>query len=100
MAVQSGTEFHIDSIRCMRKQVRTQSTEHDLENGNSQESDGEHVERRQALVRKNLVDHDLEKQRSDQREQLQNKRRDQHLAEQTSVLVERGDEPRQIEPAA
>jgi hypothetical protein len=46
-----------------------------------------------------LVDDDLEEQRRDQREDLQEERGNQHLAEQASVFVNGTEEPGDVEPA-
>ena len=48
-------------------------------------------------MHQHLVDHDLEEQRRDQREQLQEERGDQHLAEQAAVFVDGAQEPGDVE---
>ena len=50
------------------------------------QADDQHVERAQAAVDQHLVDDDLEEQRRDEREQLQEERGDQHLAEQAGGI--------------
>ena len=52
-----------------------------LEHGDRDQPDDQHVERAQAAVDQHLVDDDLEEQRRDQREQLQEERGDQHFAQ-------------------
>ena len=49
-------------------------------------------------MHQNLVDHHLKEQRRDQREYLQEERRDQHLDQQTAVFVHRLQEPGHVEP--
>ena len=51
-----------------------------------------------AAVHQHLVDHDLEEQRRDQRQDLEKQRGDQHLAEQAAVLDRGLDEPGDVEP--
>jgi hypothetical protein len=46
-----------------------------------------------------LVDHDLEEQRRNQSEQLQEKRGEEHLAEQAAILVDRAHKPGDIKAA-
>ena len=46
-----------------------------------------------------LVDDDLEEQRRDEREELQEERGDQHLAELLAVFVDRAQKPGDVEPA-
>ncbi len=50
-------------------------------------------------MHQHLVDHDLEEQRRDQREELQEERGDQHFAQQTAVFVDRAQKPGDVEPA-
>ena len=50
-------------------------------------------------MHQHLVDDDLEEQRRDQGEQLQEERGDQHLAQQAAVFVDRAQEPGDVEAA-
>jgi hypothetical protein len=50
-------------------------------------------------VNQDLVDDDLEEQRRDQREQLEEERRHQHLAEHVAVLVQGAEKPGDVEAA-
>ena len=50
-------------------------------------------------MHEHLVDDDLEEQRRDERKELKEERGDQHLAEQMAVLVDRPQEPRNVEAA-
>ena len=50
-------------------------------------------------MHQHLVDHHLEEQRRDEREELQEERGDQHLAEQPAILVDRAQEPGDVESA-
>ena len=63
------------------------------------QADDQHVERAHAAMHQHLVDDDLEEQRRDEREELQEERGDQHLAEQAAVFVDRAEEPGDVEPA-
>jgi len=51
------------------------------------------------LVHQHLVDHHLEEQRHEQREQLQEERGDQDFRERLAILDDRRDEPGEIELA-
>jgi hypothetical protein len=50
-------------------------------------------------VHQHLVDDHLEKQWRNQREELQEERSDQHLAQQPAVFVDRAEEPGDVEAA-
>ena len=73
--------------------------QHGLEHRDRHQADDQHVERAQAAMHQHLVDDDLEEQRRDQREQLQEERGDQHLAEQMAIFVDRAEEPGDVEAA-
>ena len=64
-----------------------------------EQPDDQHVERAQGPVYQHLVDDHLEEQRRDQGEQLQEERRDQHLAQQMSIFVDRSQKPGDVEAA-
>ena len=81
----------------MAEDVGTQRGEHALEDDDDEQADDEHVERGQPLVHEDLVHHDLEEQRADQREELQEQRDDQHFTEKLAVLDQAGDEPAEVE---
>ena len=55
--------------------------QHDLEERKQREADGQHLERRKAAMHEHLVDHDLEEQRRQQPEDLQEERGDQDLGQ-------------------
>ena len=74
--------------------IGAQDAENALEHRNRHQADDQDIERGEAAMHQHLVDHDLEEQRRDQREQLQEERGDQHLAQQMAVFVDRADETR------
>src|SRR3954454_24207426 len=97
MVEQAGPELDVDAVGRVRKQVIAQDPEHGVEQGDDDEADDEDVERGQRAVHQNLVDHDLEEQRRDQRKKLEEERSRQHLAQQPPVFADRADEPGDIE---
>ena len=62
-------------------------------------ADDQHVERAHAAMHEHLVDDHLEEQRRDEGEELQEERGDQHFAEKAAILVDRAEEPADIETA-
>ena len=70
-----------------------------LEHRHNQETDDQHVEGAQGPVDQHLVDDDLEEHRRHQREQLEEERGDQHLAQQMAVFVDCSQKPGDVEPA-
>lgn len=97
VAEQLRAEPHVDAVRRMGEEVGAEAAEDRLEDHERDHADREHVERREPPVHQHLVDHDLREQRSQQTEQLKNKRSDQHLAEQLSIFDDGGDEPGEVE---
>ena len=81
VAEEAGTQFDIDSVGGVGKKVGPQNAEDSFENRNGDESDNEYSERTQGATGQHLVDDDLEEQRRDEREQLQEKRSDEDLAQ-------------------
>ena len=71
-----------------------------LEDRDGDQPDHEHVERAQAAMDQHLVDHDLEEQRRDQAEQLEEERCDQHLDQLMAIFVDRAEEPADVEAPA
>src|SRR6266853_6729926 len=100
MAEQPGPQLDVNPIGRMGEQVGPQDAENGLEDGDRDQADYQDIERAQASMHQHLVDDDLEEQRRDQRKQLQEERRQQHLAEQMPVFVDRAEEPADVEAAA
>ena len=100
MVEQARAEFDVDAIGGVREQIGPQDAQNGLENRDRQQTDDQHVEGAQRPVYQHLVDDDLEEQRRDQGEQLQEERRDQHLAQKMPIFVDRSQKPGDVEPAA
>jgi hypothetical protein len=81
----------------VREYVGAQRAEQRLEDRYRDKPDHQDVERGEPAMHQHLVDHHLEEQRRDQREYLQEKRRDQHLGEQMTILVHRLQKPGDVE---
>src|SRR5262249_45057095 len=97
---QAGTEFDVDAVGGVREQIGPQDAQNGLENRDRQQTDDQDVEGAQAAVHQHLVDDHLEEQRRDEREQLQEERRDQHLAQEIAIFVDRAQKPGDVESAS
>ncbi len=85
VAEQACAEFDVDAVRRVAEDVAAQAVEQRLEaRPHDQEADDEHVQRGHAAVHEHLVHDDLEEQRADQREQLQDEGDEQHFAQQAA----------------
>ena len=99
MAEQPCAELDVDAVGGVGEQVGAQDPEDDLEERHCREPDHQHVQRAQAAVHQDLVDHHLEEQRRHQREYLQKERGNQDFGEEPAVFVDRADEPGDVELA-
>ena len=97
MAEQPRAQLDVDAVGRVREKIGAQDAEDGLEYPDRDEPDHEHVERAHAAMHEHLVDHHLEEQRRDQREELQEEGGDQHLAEEPTVFVNGTEEPGDIE---
>src|SRR4051812_39248072 len=100
MMEQAGAELDVDPVGGVSEQVGPQDAENGLEQSDRQKADHQHVKRAQRAMDQNLVDHDLEEKRRGEREQLQEKGCDEHLAEKVPIFVYRAQEPSEIETSA
>ena len=69
----------------------------ELEDRNRNEPDDQDVERREPAMHQHLVDHDLEEDRCDQGEELQEEGGDQDLGQNPAIFVDRLNEPGDVE---
>ena len=99
MAEQPRSQFDIDPIGRVGKQIGAQDPQDRLEQGDRDQADHQHIECAHAAMHEHLVDHDLEEQRRHQRKELEKERGDQHFAQQAAVLMDRAQEPGDVEPA-
>src|ERR1700737_4201463 len=97
MPEQPGTELDVDAIGRVRKEIRAQNAQDRLEYTDRDEAEDEHVEGAHAAMHEHLVNHHLEEQRGDQREELQEEGGDEHFGEKSPVFVNCTEEPRDIE---
>ena len=98
MPEQARAQLDVDAVGGVREDIGAQAAEHGLEDRDGDQADHQDVERGQTAVHQDLVDHDLEEQRRDQREDLEKERGDQHLAEQAAVFDHGPEEPGDVEP--
>ena len=98
MAIKPRAQLDVDAIGRMGKKVGTQGAERCLEHRDNSKTDDQNFERAQSTMHENLVDDDLEEQRADEREDLQEERSDQHLAQQAAIFMYGTQEPGDIEP--
>ena len=99
MAKQARAEFDVDPVGGVREQIGPQDSQHGFENRDGYQSEDEDIEGAQGPVHQHLVDDDLEEQRRDQAEQLQEERGDHHLAQQVTIFMDRPQKPGDVEPA-
>ena len=97
MAEQPRAQLDVDPVGGVREEIGAQDAEHGLEQGDGDQPHHQHVERAHAAVHEHLVDHDLEEERRDQREQLDEERGQQDLAQEPAVLVHGAEEPGDVE---
>ena len=71
MAKQPRAEFNIDAAGGVAEHISAQHGQHALEQHDDGQADYQNIQGRRSLVRQHLVHHDLEEQRADQREELQ-----------------------------
>ena len=81
MLEQPRTEFDVDPVGGVRKQVGPQDAENGLEQRDPEQPDHQHIERADAAMDQDLVDDHLKEQRRDERKQLKKEGRDQHLGQ-------------------
>ena len=99
MMKQARAELDVDAVGGVREEIRPQDSQNGFEDRDREQADDQHVQRAQAAVHQNLVDHHLEEQRRDQSEHLQEERGHQHFAQQMPVFVDRPHEPGDVEAA-
>ncbi|MET3313044.1 uncharacterized protein with von Willebrand factor type A (vWA) domain [Bradyrhizobium japonicum] len=93
---QPRAEFDVDAVRGVREQIDAQRAENSLEHSQRDEAHNQNVERAHASMHEHLVDHDLEEQRRDESEDLEEERRGQHFAKQSAIFVDSTDEPADV----
>jgi hypothetical protein len=99
VAEQARTQLDVDAVGGVREQIGALDAEDGLEQRDRHQTHHQHLQRRQAAVHQHLVDDHLEEQRRDQREELQEERGDEHLAEEASIFVDRPEKPGDAESA-
>ena len=99
MVKQARAEFDVDAVGGVREQIGPQDAQNGLEHRDRHQTDDQHVEGTQGPVYQHLVDDHLEEQRRDQAEQLQEERREEHLAQEISIFVDRSQKPGDVESA-
>ncbi|MNK75184.1 hypothetical protein D3C87_947200 [compost metagenome] len=97
MAKQPSTELDVDAVRRVAEDVAAQPVQERLEDNDHQQTNDEHVQRGHAAMHQHLVHHDLEEQRADQCEELEDEGDEEHLAQQLAMLDEAGNEPGEVE---
>ena len=97
MAEQLRPQGDIDPVCRMRKEIGPQPTQDRIEQRHGNHADRQDIERGEPLVNEHFVDDDLREQRREQAKELQEERRDQHLAQELAILDKGGNEPVEIE---
>ncbi len=97
MAEQLRAKPDIDAVRRMRKEIGPQPTQDRIEQGQGNHADCQHMERGETFMDEHLVDDDLGEQRRQQGKELQEERRDKHLAEKPAIFDDGRNKPGEIE---
>ena len=99
MGEQALAEFDVDPVGGVGQRVGAQILQRDVEQADDHQAGNQHEQSLVSSVGQHLVDDDLEEQRRRQRENLNEKRRGQHMAERTAISPERRQEPADAERA-
>ena len=91
------TELDVDAAGGVAEHIGAQASQDALEDDDHDQADDQHVERGDAAVHEHLVHHDLEEQRADECEELQDEADAEDFEEQAAVFDEAGDEPAEVE---
>ena len=97
MSKQTCAELDVDTVGCVGKQIGAQRAEHRLEDRDRHQADDQHFERAKSAMNEHLVDDDLEEERADEREELQEERGDEHFAQEAAIFLDRAEEPGDVE---
>ena len=97
MPEQPRAKLDIDAVGGVREQISAKPAHDRFEQRDAGKADDEHVERRLGPVHEHFVDHHLEEQGRDEREQLQEERGDEHLPQQMAIFPDRAQKPGEVE---
>src|SRR5690349_19561956 len=100
MPEEARAELDVDAVGCVRKEISTQAADDRFEESDGNEADYQNIKRGNTAMDQDLVDDDLEEKRSDEGEDLEKEGCNQHLAEQSTILIDRAQEPGYVETAA
>ncbi len=97
MMEEPAPELDVHPVGGVTERVAAKELQDRLEQAERHHAEHQDHERRHALVDQNLVDHELEKDRRRQSEQLHEQRRDQHMGERPPEAHDRRPEPAEAE---
>ncbi|MBB4327756.1 hypothetical protein GGE32_001596 [Rhizobium leguminosarum] len=97
MMEQSLAELDIDPVRRVSQRIGPQILKHDIEETNDRDAGNKHEQGRIGFVRQDLVDHDLEEQRCNEREDLHKQRGKQYMGKRLSITPDRWQKPLEAE---
>jgi hypothetical protein len=97
MVEQAPPQLDVHPVGGVTERVAAQELWNCLEQAERHHAYDQHHERRHALVEQNFVDHELEKDRRHQGEQLHKQRSDQHMCQRSPVAQNRRPEPAETE---
>ena len=80
----------------MAEQVVPETADDHFKRHNNEQAEGQDIQRGVTPVHQHFVHDHLEEKRCDERKQLQEKRRDDHIPENVPVLHEHRQEPAQV----
>jgi hypothetical protein len=93
----AARQADVDLVGGGQRQDLAQEAEGGVEHQRDDDADGQHPQRRCALVHQHLVDHQLEEDRRGQREEVHRHRGQRDVAEGRLLLQDLGNEPAQAE---
>jgi hypothetical protein len=99
--VTEGARRHpdVDAVGRVQQDIAAQERQHRVEGQRDHHAARQHIQRRMALVHKDLVDDELEEDRHREPEQRQEQDRKCDIGEQPALAHDLGQEPAQAEPA-
>ena len=100
MLEEPGAELDVDAVGGVREEIGAHAAENDIEEREQAKTDRQHFEGRDAAMDQHLVDDDLEEKRRQQREDLDEERGQQDLAERPAIAPDRREEPAEAEATA
>jgi hypothetical protein len=98
MAEDPHSEFDINTVRRVSEEIATEAREDALEDDQRKHSNRDNVQRAEAAMDEDLIDHHLRGERCQQGKELQHERSDDHVRQLDTMASDERQEPRKAEP--